>query len=1281
MGTLLWLRGLCDQLFLSRQRASFRGARQPAAAEMLEARRLLAASMTLIGSEVVITGTAEADVATVESVDSGNVRVRVTTGAETVEQVFTPAVVNVITFNAAGGNDRLTNTTDKPISMLGGDGADTLIGGIGNDTFLGGAGNDSLNGGGGNEVAFGGDGKDTLLGGSGMDLLLGEAGNDKVNGGGFTGDTVSGGLGDDTLDGGVGTDAVTEINLAKYTLTNASSTGLGNDTILGIEQAILYGDGNANRIDVTGFPFFASLFGGGGDDTLLASDSGAKLYGGAGKDLLLGRGGHDQLFGQGGSGDTLRGGLGNDMLDGGAGDDLLDGGEGTDRLTGSTDVSFTLSDSLLRDGGRDAIAGIESAWFLGGPSPNRMDASGFSGPVTLRGESGNDTLLGGAANDVLGSGEGDDSLDGGSGNDQLSGDRGNDSLNGGAGNDSLSGWEGDDLLDGGDGDDTLSGDSAAEASTTYVGNDTVIGGRGADSLKGGHGSDSLIGGEGDDRLIGDVKWGYVYLDAIFDDTLDGGNGNDLLQAGLGHSLMLAGAGNDDAGSDGTATIFGGAGSDKLGGGRGNIVLYGEAGDDFLFGGGGDDSLDGGDGNDVLVGRDGRDSLYGGAGNDSLRKGGSGWDPSTLVGNDGNDTLMGADKNDLLDGGAGGDILVGNFGDDTLLGGADRDVVIAGHGRDLVDGGSGDDLVTGAYYKHQSDAVLMNQLWTDWNNASSYRNRVVHLEDAQFSGQWQSMTLATDKASLRDDYVLDTVYGGDGQDYFGRPGDSQTFAPDETPDWDALTERMNVSVPDAEAPGFSPNAVPLPGYLETLNDPTFETPITRITNDPGTPLELPVNTSSLGFDYIMSTVWSSAVRTRYVVDSSWNIDGSLLMLRSYDPATGYRLVLDGETYEPKYFAMFRSTNYRWSQNPAKPTIQYDFPQSAALDNLESMETQAGTTLALPTFTPDDHRILAYDVGTNLITKYIDLPFEKLFSTKTSIAFRNGHEYVAMCGVDKWNPGSGISVYVVDLDSPNLSNPIVFSFPLTGPDSGTPESTFSGAIDFQNLWFSPDGQHILVCYNGSSVATRSWRLLDVNYDTRTIAPHVIPKLTADDSFQTNGDRTKGHFPVNWSHPTFALGPNGTDVYVVGVSGQFNQRAFPQNEVTTQSGVVGSVLAFNVTTNTFKSLSDPTNENQATHITATNTQHPGYIFVSYWNDLTNGRGPKYAGEIVAINLADPFGANGTIELAHHRTNIANDFYHGNTLPTVSPDGKKLIFSSTWGPQQGFVQTFVLDLSAKLT
>jgi len=122
-------------------------------------------------------------------------------------------------------------------------------------------------------------------------------------------------------------------------------------------------------------------------------------------------------------------------------------------------------------------------------------------------------------------------------------------------------------------------------------------------------------------------------------------------------------------------------------------------------------------------------------------------------------------------------------------------------------------------------------------------------------------------------------------------------------------------------------------------------------------------------------------------------------------------------------------------------------------------------------------------------------------------------------------------------------------------------------------------------------------------------------------------------------------------------------------------------NVNDDTFHSLTDSTDENLATHVIATNTANPEYIFVTYWNDTSNpGRGLKYAGEIVAIKLTDPFGTNGLIQLVHHRTSIAMDNYYGNTLPTVRPDGMQLVFSSTWDETQGSVSTYILDLTSTL-
>ena len=76
---------------------------------------------------------------------------------------------------------------ELPISLMGGDGNDTLTGGAGNDTIdgeggadtiEGAAGNDMLNGGGGDDMLEGGVGNDTLDGGAGRDSLMGDDGAD-----------------------------------------------------------------------------------------------------------------------------------------------------------------------------------------------------------------------------------------------------------------------------------------------------------------------------------------------------------------------------------------------------------------------------------------------------------------------------------------------------------------------------------------------------------------------------------------------------------------------------------------------------------------------------------------------------------------------------------------------------------------------------------------------------------------------------------------------------------------------------------------------------------------------------------------------------------------------------------------------------------------------------------------------------------------------------------------------------------------------------------------------
>jgi Ca2+-binding RTX toxin-like protein len=162
-----------------------------------------------------------------------------------------------IVVRGGDGNDSITVApgTHLHLTMLGGEGDDTIRGGAGNDTVLGLDGRDRVYGGGGNDRVFAGAGRDYVDGGSGDDIL-------------------SGGLGDDTLYGLSGNDTISGGEGRDY-LEGAS----GNDTV----------DGGAGNDILSGGKDDDSLRGGAGDDT---------TYAGRGNDSSDGGQGSDKVFGE-----------------------------------------------------------------------------------------------------------------------------------------------------------------------------------------------------------------------------------------------------------------------------------------------------------------------------------------------------------------------------------------------------------------------------------------------------------------------------------------------------------------------------------------------------------------------------------------------------------------------------------------------------------------------------------------------------------------------------------------------------------------------------------------------------------------------------------------------------------------------------------------------------------------------------------------------------------------------------------------------------------------------
>ena len=391
----------------------------------LEPRVLLTSLLDPNTGILAIAGTNRADDINVYRGNTGSENVIVVMTGNT-PQTFPADGVTQLTFQGYAGADFFQNHTDIPLFAAGGFGDDTLIGGTGSDTLNGQAGSDYLEGNAGDDFLIGGAGYDTLMGGVGSDTLNGQGGHDLLAGdadndylyGGSGNDTLEGGAGNDVVKGQSGVDLVVATGDVDFLLTDLLLTGLGTDRLDDVEQAELSGGDGDNVIDASGFSGSVTLMGGAGND---------ELTGGL-------------------SADSIDAGAGDDTLHAGIGGDRLEGGAGVDLIVAAGDFDFTLSNSTLTGLDTSHILNIELAQLTGGTGNNVLDASTFSGNVTLYGGTGDDSLSGGAGNDLLVGDDGADVIDGGKGDDRLLGDGGNDTLIGGGGQDQLSGGDGDDLL-------------------------------------------------------------------------------------------------------------------------------------------------------------------------------------------------------------------------------------------------------------------------------------------------------------------------------------------------------------------------------------------------------------------------------------------------------------------------------------------------------------------------------------------------------------------------------------------------------------------------------------------------------------------------------------------------------------------------------------------------------------------------------------------------------------------------------------------------------------------
>jgi Ca2+-binding RTX toxin-like protein len=446
-----------------------------------------------------------------------------------------------------GGNDNLAgkNNPDADFADIinGNGGNDTLNGGEGNDTIDGGADEDVLNGGAGNDSLFGGNNDDdTLIGGTGADILNGGTGSvyrDYASyAGAASGLTIN--LRDTTLNTGeaagdqfIDIEGFIGTNFNDLIVGNGQKsffeTGAGNDTVIG-GSGYEFMDGG-DGIDTVSYQFAQagvsvslSAHGGGRNDSLndqwynfenvigsdyddtLGGDAGANhIYGGRGKDLLLGSDGNDTLDAR------------SDLREA----DEIQSGEGSDLIYVDNAKDYVREHSYYA--GIDTV--ITSVSFdIEDNAVEVLQAADGYDPINLTGGKYTTTLIGNEGSNVLSSKGRGSVMQGGGGNDVYYVDNANDvivdtggvdvvyastsfTLAANAGIDTVYAVGDVPILNGNALDNVLLGTS---------GKNTLNGGAGNDKIYGKAGKDSLTGGSGKDKFVFDTGLSKSNTDTIKD---------------------------------------------------------------------------------------------------------------------------------------------------------------------------------------------------------------------------------------------------------------------------------------------------------------------------------------------------------------------------------------------------------------------------------------------------------------------------------------------------------------------------------------------------------------------------------------------------------------------------------------------------------------------------------------------------------------------------------------------------------------------------------------------
>ena len=835
-------------------------------------------------------------------------------------------------------------------------------------------------------------------------------------------------------------------------------------------------------------------------------------------------------------------------------------------------------------------------------------------------------------------------------------------------------------------------------------------------------------------------YGVIAMSVGGDDRIIGSLFNDFIDAGAGRDTVMGQAGDDQLlGGDGHDILLGSLGSDRLDGGAGADLLVGGYGSDQLNGGSDDDLLIGGTVNfpgGLIAGlTDLRDRWLTAAANPEVCR--QTIAPVSI-------TMLGIDDNrdGFLDRTAGGKPL-------DVSATATRFVVPTSLAEAFDPANYGSNLPSATRFSARIDnevvRVVSRVATADPETEVLVVERAAgtaaksHVAGQTLVAQplaesplrptalWSDVMSATVPQTLFDDFAPNTLVGGSGSDFFivsdellswsDTHGDPQWNADDLVVDQQGDDGRYRAvnTTPDSHRLAIPTDGLAAPGLGEFVN--VQHGTVTRVSGDPGTPV---LASNAIGDTGTQPYVWGGLIRPQYVTTPSYNVSSDLMQLGSYPAANGGfndqgqlrfdYLIGSGSTATPSanvtpVVVNIPSRNWRWSENPAEPNVEYGFVSGVGPNGqysgvqkyrfLNAGEANDGSGL---------QQLYQFPSQTLVFASFDPVRAGGLiFTSKAGLYFNpdNGHNYMLLVG----NPRSAsqpnefdrtiVNAYVVDLDIaalPNAGangtdwpNPVVMSFPLTAQNGTAGFPTDSQPTNVDDFYFSPDGQYLIVVYGDDNGA--GYRLLDVNWATGSIAPHVIPvtPVPQEDYPQLRREdvRQNGFFPFLWHHVVFSEGASGK-MYLVGQPGKWSKDSLssPNIQYLVGGNTIGQLLRFDPTENKYAALTNPALENigpsreQLSHVSTTNTQNPGYVFVSYYSGDApfSASSPAYKGAIVAINIEQPTGPLGAIVLAQHRTQ-GGDQYITQPMLNASSDGTRVLFMSTWGNYQQAVSTFELQ------